>query len=83
MAYLFGRGKEALAQCEEFTRFFFEVFEVFAVQFSSWAKHLPFLHLPESGQDRKVNIPDLTPFTLQKRLRCYVLNPDLSEQHWG
>jgi hypothetical protein len=37
---LFGRGKVTLAQCEDFTRFSFEVFEIFAVQFSSWAKHL-------------------------------------------
>jgi hypothetical protein len=40
LSYLFGRDKGALAQYEEFTRFFFEVFEVFAVQISSWPKHL-------------------------------------------
>jgi hypothetical protein len=42
IAHLFGRGKVAWAQREEFTRLFFEVFEVFAVQFSSWAKQLTF-----------------------------------------
>jgi hypothetical protein len=41
----FVRSKVTLAQCEDFTRFFYEVFEVFAVQFSSWAKYL--LNLPK------------------------------------
>jgi hypothetical protein len=37
----FRRGKVTMARCEEFTRFVFGVFEVFAVQFSSWAENLP------------------------------------------